>query len=220
MNNNSIPEDWKNITDPVLRKKARRKTWEKANKEKLKLQKKIYREANKDKIEKYQKNYRQINKDKLKEFSKNWIQNNKDRYYLVKKTYRQKNADKIKFWQDSHRNYLRIYQNNRYKTNIQYKLSESLRSRLRSALKNNQKIGSAVKDLGCSIDELKVYLESKFLPGMSWNNWTHDGWHIDHIKPLASFDLTDRNQLLQACHYSNLQPLWAKDNICKRDKIL
>jgi len=55
---------------------------------------------------------------------------------------------------------------------------------------------------------------------MTWDNWTLDGWHIDHIKPLASFDLTDRKQLLEACHYTNLQPLWAKDNLTKNDKII
>jgi hypothetical protein len=53
---------------------------------------------------------------------------------------------------------------------------------------------------------------------MSWDNWTTDGWHIDHIKPLASFDLTDRQQLLLACHYTNLQPLWAIDNLSKGDR--
>jgi len=63
-------------------------------------------------------------------------------------------------------------------------------------------------------------LESKFQPDMNWDNWASDGWHIDHIKPLASFDLTDREQLLIACHYTNLQPLWAKDNIAKSDKII
>ena len=79
----------------------------------------------------------------------------------------------------------------------------ALRRRLHDALKNNQKRGSAVKDLGCSVQELKKYLESKFQEGMSWDNWNYKGWHIDHIKPLASFNLTDRNQLLQACHYTN-----------------
>jgi hypothetical protein len=91
---------------------------------------------------------------------------------------------------------------------------------LNAAIKNNQKIGSAVKDLGCSIEELKIYLESKFQEGMSWDNWSLKGWHIDHIKPLASFDLTDRNQLIQAYYYTNLQPLWAKDNMAKSDKII
>lgn len=96
---------------------------------------------------------------------------------------------------------------------------KNLRSRLYDALKNNQKIGSAVSDLGCSIEELKVHLESKFQLGMTWNNWTKDGWHIDYIRPLASFDLTDKNQVKEACKYINLQPLWAEDNLSKGDTL-
>ena len=55
---------------------------------------------------------------------------------------------------------------------------------------------------------------------MTWDNYGYYGWHIDHITPLASFDLTNRQQLLEACHYTNLQPMWAKDNMTKSDKIL
>jgi hypothetical protein len=98
---------------------------------------------------------------------------------------------------------------------MEYRLGMRLRNRLRSALKTGQKVGSAVRDLGCSTPELKLYLESKFQPGMTWDNYGQ--WHIDHIKPLAKFDLTDRKQLLQACHYTNLQPLWAGDNLRKGD---
>lgn len=61
--------------------------------------------------------------------------------------------------------------------------------------------------------ELRAHLETRFLPGMTWENY--GAWHIDHVRPLASFDLTDRAQLLQACHYTNLQPLWARDNRSK-----
>ncbi len=68
---------------------------------------------------------------------------------------------------------------------------------------------------GCSVGFLKEYLEKQFSPGMSWNNWSRDGWHIDHIRPLKSFDLTDREQVKQACHYTNLRPAWAKDNLSK-----
>ena len=71
--------------------------------------------------------------------------------------------------------------------------------------------------MGCSISELKDYLESKFQVGMTWENHSQTGWHIDHIKPLSHFDLSDRDQFLQACHYTNLQPLWAKDNLSKSD---
>ena len=102
---------------------------------------------------------------------------------------------------------------------LRIRIGTNLRSRLNKAIKGNYKSGSAVFDLGCSIDEFKVYMESKFQLGMSWGNWGRKTWHIDHIKPLASFDLSDRDELLNACHYTNLQPLWAKDNMMKSDRI-
>jgi hypothetical protein len=71
--------------------------------------------------------------------------------------------------------------------------------------------------LGCSIPFLKNHLESKFLSGMSWDN--HGEWHIDHIVPCAYFDLTKKESQLICFNYANLQPLWAGDNIAKRDKL-
>lgn len=187
-------KSWKDITDPKLRLKAYKKVWRKVNINKVRNSKKKYRENNRDKINSYKKNYYKSNKESINIKNKEWYKANKDR--------------------------VNSHIKNKKKTDIQYKLSHNLRNRLGEAIKNNQKVGSAVKDLGCSIEELKTYLESKFLPGMNWDNWRRDGWHIDHIKPLASFDLTDRKQLLEACHYTNLQPLWAKDNISKGDDII
>jgi hypothetical protein len=178
--------------------KDKQKAYYKVNKDKIKLERKVYREANKDEIKLRYKAYYEANKDKIKEHNK---------------AYRKVNKDKIKLQK-------KAYTNNRFKTDIQFKLSHNLRSRLNTALNGNYKSGSAVKNLGCTIEQLKQHLESKFQPEMSWDNWTTDGWHIDHIKPLASFDLTDKNQLLEACHYTNLQPMWAKDNLSKSDKIL
>ncbi len=103
----------------------------------------------------------------------------------------------------------------RCKRNPQYRLARLLRGRLHDALKGNFKTGSAVRDLGCSIPELQIHLEARFKPGMTWANHSREGWHIDHIKPLASFDLADRKQLLEAVHFSNLQPLWAAENLSK-----
>ena len=220
MDNNSIPEDWKNITDPKERLKAYykayQKVWRKNNKDKLKIywlkcrnkkneKQKIYRKENKEKVA----NYYKTNKDKIRSRQKIYNQVNKNKLQEYFKKYFQQN--KLKVY-----NYI----NDRLKIDPQYKLSLSLRRRLRCALKGNYRSGSAVKDLGCSIEEFKKHIESKFQDGMSWDNWNYEGWHIDHIKPLSSFDLTDRNQLLQACHYTNLQPLWAKDNIAKSDKII
>jgi len=109
------------------------------------------------------------------------------------------------------------YNRKKRRENIQYRIKNNLRRRLWKALRG-QKIASAVRDLGCSIEELKFYLEKQFKPGMTWENNTHDGWHMDHIIPLSAFDLTKREEVLKACHYTNLQPLWAIENFKKSNK--
>lgn len=107
------------------------------------------------------------------------------------------------------------------RTNPNYKLRTVLRTRLRNALNGNPKVGSFVQDLGCSIDFLRQYLESKFKPSMSWENHgsTESSWNIDHIRPLSSFDLTSLEEFKKACHYTNLQPLWRPENLAKGDKM-
>ena len=118
--------------------------------------------------------------------------------------------------------YQNLYNKQRSKTDINFKLLSRIRTRLNKALAGNYKIGSTIDNLGCSIEELKKHLEKTFRPNpktgevMSWNN--HGSWHIDHIKPLSKFDLTDPEQQRKACHYSNLQPLWAEENLSKGDK--
>jgi len=217
--NDSIKNDWRDITDPKLRKKITDRARYIANKDKLNVQSKNWRNANKDKIKEQKKAYWEANKDKLKQQKKAYRDANKDRIKLQNKTYREVNKDKIKVYHEVNKDKKNKRNRERKKNDIQYKLSDNLRTRLYHAINNNQKVGSAVRDLGCTIDELKTYLESKFQPGMNWDNWTIDGWHIDHIKPLSSFDLSDRKQMLEACHYTNLQPLWSKDNLTKSDKI-
>jgi hypothetical protein len=103
----------------------------------------------------------------------------------------------------------------RYKNDVNYRLTCVLRARLNRAIKCGTKAGSAVKDLGCSIAEFKLYIESKFEPGMTWDNWSRNGWHLDHKEPLGSFNLEDQEQLKKACHYTNLQPIWIKDHKIK-----
>ncbi len=101
----------------------------------------------------------------------------------------------------------------------QYKLTGLLRSRLKRAVAGNFKSGSAVDDLGCSVNFLKTHLESKFHPEMTWENHGkgRDKWNIDHIIPLSAFDLTNRQHVVLACNYLNLQPLWEEDNLLKRE---
>jgi hypothetical protein len=95
-----------------------------------------------------------------------------------------------------------------------FRLANTLRSRLRTALRQRSKTGSAVRDLGCSIEELWSKLESQFQIGMTRDNHS-TVWEIDHIRPLASFDLSDPEQLKLAVHFSNLQPMFCKENKSK-----
>lgn len=109
-------------------------------------------------------------------------------------------------------------------TKEEKKIVHSIRSRLWQGLKGLDKSISTLTLLGCPISELKLHLESKFHPNsetgeiMTWDNYGRYGWHIDHIRPLASFNLTDPEQLKEACHYSNLQPLWWFENLKKGNK--
>jgi hypothetical protein len=95
------------------------------------------------------------------------------------------------------------------------RIATRLRQRVHKIIRNGQRGGSAVRDLGCPVGEFKLYIEAQWQPDMTWDNWAIDGWHLDHIIPLAKFDLTDRAQFLQACHFTNYQPLWSVDNMRK-----
>lgn len=114
----------------------------------------------------------------------------------------------------------RIRSNERYRNDDNFRLRKVLRTRLYKAVTLEYKSGSAIDMLGCSIDELKEHLEEQFEKGMSWDNYGVCGWEIDHIKPCASFDLTDPEQQAECFHYTNLQPLWELDNKLKSDKII
>lgn len=161
-----------------------------------------------------------------KEYYKEYYQNNKEVRNKYHKDYVEKNVDSVA--ELKHEWYLKNRQHNidkrkelhyrKLKEDPLYKLKFQIRSRFARAISGNYKAGSAVANLGCSIEELKTHLESKFQPGMTWENYGIKGWHIDHIQPLDNFDLTNLEQLKTACHYSNLQPLWWQDNLRKGNK--
>lgn len=113
-------------------------------------------------------------------------------------------AWKKKFWQE-----------NKHKPEV--RLPRVLRSRFQRAILKSYKFTSVMNLIGCSIAELRTYLELKFLPGMTWDNYGQ--WHIDHIKPCASFNLALADEQRECFHFSNLQPLWAIDNIRKSNKF-
>ena len=108
------------------------------------------------------------------------------------------------------------------KKNPQTMLSRILRGRVLHAVRNANTFNSAptTKLIGCSIAKLMNHIESLFDDKMTWNNRGFYGWHIDHITPCASYDLTDPQQQLECFHYTNLQPLWCTDNWKKNDNLL
>ncbi len=182
---------------------------------------------NLEKVKEKAKKYQEDNREKVNELACKRYKLNPEKYRLKKKEYRKRNPDKnekgrqfTRIWQKNNRERRNKYIKSKLKKDSNYKVSCYLRNRLNIALKNNQKAGSAVKDLGCSIPEFKIYLEKLFQRGMSWNNYGFYGWHIDHKIPLSKFNLTEKEQLLKACHFTNLQPLWAKDNWEKNNKLI
>jgi hypothetical protein len=185
------------------------KQWRLDNKEKIKQ----YRLDNDKKIKESMRQYRLDNDKKIKESMRQWRLDNKEKI----KQYRLDNKEKIKQWRLDNRDYFNKYHQNRFKTDPIYKLIKTQRGRMWAVLKGKNKSKSSVKLLGCSIEECWNHLEQQFKPGMTRDNYGL--WHVDHIIPCASFDLNDPKQQELCFHYTNLQPLWAEDNLKKGAKL-
>jgi hypothetical protein len=142
--------------------------------------------------------------EKRNELSRKRYETNKDQYLANQREYKKK--PEIREW---HRQYEREKKQN----DLSWRLSKSLRDRLYKAVTRDAKLSSSKKLVGCSIDELKLHLEKQFTEDMNWDNY--GTWHIDHIKPCISFDLTDPNQQQECFHFNNLRPLWGFENRSK-----
>lgn len=164
---------------------------------------------NPEKEKERHKRYQEKHKDKVKEYYLQYYSKNKDKY-----------ARRNKQWANNNRDKLREHEKYRRKHDPLFRIKQSLRKRLHDALKGKNKSASTLTLLGCSIEEFKKHLEKQFTKDMSWDNYGYYGWHIDHIKPCDSFDLTIEEEQRKCFHYSNMQPLWAKDNLSKSNKII
>lgn len=164
--------------------------------------KKVQMDSWRNNNENYFADYREKNKESRNVYNKKWIEDNKEKFLKTKKSYRAAQR----------------------KTNSQYRVTNSLRCRLHWLLKNKTKASSTLDLLGCSLSEFISHLEKRFTEGMSWDNYGNPNgdhsncWHIDHIKPCCSFDLTREEEQRLCFHYSNMQPLWGIDNIKKGSK--
>jgi hypothetical protein len=185
------------------------------------------------------KNIRKNNSKKTSEYNKNYIKNNHDKILSQKKIYRDNNKTLISknkgvFYLENRDLLLKkqkeYYINNKEKinnnvkikrkNNIIFKLIESYRSRTNnfSKLKSITKNKTTIEMIGLKPNEFKVYIESLFTKGMSWNNHSRNGWHIDHIIPLSSAKCEE--DLYKLSHYTNLRPLWCKENLRKGKKLI
>ena len=184
-----------------------------ANPEKFKARSKANYRANPEKFKARSKAWREANPDKKKAQCKAWREANPEKERAYKKAWREANPEKVKAQS-------KAWKRNRRKNDPEYKILENLRTRLWYAIKGNAKSASTQELIGCSIEFLKSHIESQFEDWMTWDNYAHDTWHIDHIKPCASFDLSDPEQQKECFHWSNLQPLGAYENFSKGARII
>ena len=163
-----------------------------------KCYKKYWRKNNKEHILDYDKKWRENHKEERHNYSVNWERIHKEeRKRAARRYYREMKKDPIRSFKDSIRHHI--------KNSITRRTSLSFRKE-----KTTEDI------LGCSIEFFMDYISKKFQPGMTWNNYGK--WHLDHIKPLAS--ASTKEEVYQLCHYTNYQPLWAKDNLQKGSKMM
>ncbi len=169
--------------------------------------------------------YKKKNPEKVKRWGKAYGKRHRDRIRQHYKEYYRKNREKVtnknRQWQIVNIEKWREYQNDygkKRREKLEYRLIASIRSRIHRALMQAVKSKSTMEIIGCTVEQLKQHLESQFLPGMSWDNYGE--WHIDHILPCSAFELQNSEEQEICFHYTNLQPLWAKDNISKGKKIL
>lgn len=161
------------------------------------------------------KNNKRKNDDKYKESDKLYKEN-------YTKSGRRKEVSKIRYETKKDEIIKKCVEYNKFKYNNDpyFKVVCSMRTRISKLLKQKgaDKYNNFYKYLGCSKDNFIQYFESKFKEGMTWEN--HGEWHIDHIKPCASFNLLNEEEQQKCFHYTNLQPLWAAENLSKGSKIV
>lgn len=189
------------------------KRYREKNKEKERIRHKIYnsKPENKERVRVNQRKYYKINAEKIKLRKRLWRKNNLEKAQKIKKRHKEK--DPIKYAEKVNTNLRK-----KYNSNILFKICCVLRSNIRCALRNNYKTGKSLELLGCSVNEFKKHLESKFTTDMNWSNYGKT-WEIDHIIPCTAWDLSNINAQKKCFNFSNQQPLDATENVKKYNNI-
>jgi hypothetical protein len=189
---------------------AKRKEYLQVNKDRLAHKQREYVQANRERILRYQKEYREANIEQMRPKREAYAQTNKELIRIKQKEYRFVNKERLK-----------EERKDRMKSDELYCAKMKLRGMCMGAFQRIKmnKPTDTLSLLGCSWQEAKAHIESLFQPGMNWSNHGKgpDKWHIDHIKPVASFTPGDVDQMN---HYTNLQPLWQSENLHKGCKYI
>ena len=202
------------------KRKAHNKAYREANKEKLAKQKKAYYQANKEKILERARAYREANKEKIAERGKAYHKANKEKLAEKQKAYRKANKEKIK--EQNKR-----YERRKRKEDPIFRLRFNCKSSCRRAFQSigQKKNNASLKLLGLKTwQQLAEHLSKQFYDHpetgeeMTFDNHGYYGWHIDHIIPLSTAETEE--DIIKLCHYTNLQPMWAEENIAKSNKTL
>lgn len=192
-------------TKNIEKERDRVRRFKKKHAEEEKARKKRYRQENKEKIRAYDEKYRAENIETLR---------------MKDREYRLTHPDRIRDRRKASLGQVLKHAKKRRATDPNYKIKVNLRTRIGHLLRGiATKSARTIELLGCTIPELRAHLESQFREGMSFENYGRTGWHIDHIIPCAMFDLRDPAQQRACFHWSNLQPLWARDNCRKGARV-
>lgn len=170
---------------------------------------------NKEAYLKKKKDYKNSDKNKTSLRQKKWVSKNKEKLRLCRERNKEKYSARERNWRLRNQERIRNRRRERRRNDVNYVIILRLRARLSRAVRQykTHKSASTKELLGCSCEYLRGHIESLFKPGMSWENRSE--WHIDHKRPVASYDLTDPLQQRECFHYANLQPLWKKENMSK-----
>jgi hypothetical protein len=168
--------------------------------------------------------YRQKNKESVNKLNRESYYKHIEKRKKSSKEYRDNNKEKIREYFIINREIISKKQSERLKkrkeTDDLFRLVCSMRARFSGFLKANNitKKNKTFDIVGCTPEELRLFLEAKFVEGMTWENYGKKGWSVDHIIPLSSAKTEE--EIYKLCHYTNLQPLWEPDNIRKYNKII
>lgn len=209
--------------DPIAQKEQS-KRYRERNREKIMARLLKWQKDNPEKVSAYKEKWRLGNMDKVRAAQKRRYADNPEKYIATVRRYQKRHAKRVavqkRRYQINNREAIRNARNKwqaRKMSDLQFRIKKILRGRTGSAIKavdGAKKCAKTTEMLGCSIEDFRIYLESKFEVGMSWDNYGKI-WQVDHIMPCAIFDLTKPEHQRRCFHFSNMQPLLTEENLRK-----